>query len=106
MADEEQPQDRREQPRLHLRGAITVEHAGARLKAQVANISLDGVRIYLLPKLPAGTAVTLNIPLQGGAVAVVAAEVTSSYPGTAGLRFRWAGADDPNRRLLQEVIGG
>ena len=105
MADEEQLNDRRELPRLHLRGAITIEHAGAQLKAQVANISLDGVRIYLLPKLPAGTTVTLNIPLQCGAAAIVAAEVTGSYPGTAGLRFLWAGADDPNRRLLQEALG-
>ena len=102
----EEGRERRGQPRLRLRGTIIVGHAGARLMGRVSDISLEGAGVYVQGLLPAGGRVRLDIPVREGAVAVVRARVAHSVLGCAGLRFLWAGADDPNRLLLREALGG
>ena len=91
--------------RLHMRGGMLVEHAGRRLHAQIENISMGGVCISLEARLPVGADVALDIPLLDGDPVLVWAEVIYSHPDYTGLRFEWAGLDDPGRLLLHTALG-
>ena len=106
MTDAAQPHERRAHPRYHVRGVVALYHDGVSLSGQVENISAGGACLMLDNPLPVGALTRIDIPLPAGGVAVTAAEVVRSQPGCTGLRFLWAGTDDPNRWLLQAALGG
>ena len=66
---------------------------------------MGGAGAYFEEPLPAGAVVQLYVPLIEGDMVVAPAEVVHSVSGRAGLRFNWAGEDDPQRRLLQAELG-
>jgi hypothetical protein len=87
-------------------GTVILNHTGRRYKATVDNVSMGGLCTSLHQTLPLGATLTLDIPLAGGEVAVVHAEVVRSYIGGAAMRFHWSGEGDHSRLLLQEVLDG
>ena len=106
MTNGGQFKNRRQHRRFHTRGVIRFEHEGTNHKGRVENISLGGVRTALEAQVPVGTELLVEIPLPKEQLMFAWAEVVRSDIGGAALRFLWAGAGDPNCRLLQEVIGG
>jgi hypothetical protein len=88
-----------------MRGGMFVDHAGRKLQAQIENISMGGVRIASEARLPVGADVALDIPLPHGGLVLVWAEVIYSHADYTGLRFEWAGLDDPGRLLLHTALG-
>jgi len=101
-----QIQNRRQHRRFHVGGTIILNHTGKHYKARIENISMGGLCTSLPRPLPQGAELALDIPLPGGDVVIVRAEVVRSYIGGAGLRFHWLGEDDRSRLLLQKVLDG
>jgi excisionase family DNA binding protein len=91
--------------RLHVRGGLLVDHAGRQIEGQIENVSMGGACVALGVRLPVGADVALDIPLPDGDLVLVRAEVIYSHADYTGLRFEWAGLDDPSRLLLHEALG-
>lgn len=106
MSNTVEAENRRQHKRYHVGGTVILNHAGRHHKAAVENISMGGICTSSHQVFGQGAQLALDIPLPGGDVAIVRAEVVRSYIGGAAMRFDWSGEDDRSRLLLQEILGG
>ena len=104
MSNPTPTENRRQHKRYHVGGTVILNHAGRHHKATVDNVSMGGLCTSLHQTLPLGAELILDIPLAGGDVAIVHAEVVRSYIGGAAMRFRWPDEGDHSRLLLQEIL--